>query len=340
MGGSIQGIELSLTTAVTTMAGTVGIPGAADGTGLLASFSRPVGITTDGTNLYVADFDNHTIRKIVIATGVVTTLAGTAGISGSVDGTGADARFHEPIGITTDGTNLYVTDTFNNTIRKIVIATGAVTTLAGTAGFSGSTDATGADARFSYPIGITTDGTNLYVADFNNHTIRKIVIATGVVTTFAGTAGISGTTDATGADARFNGPLGITTDGTNLFVSDFNNRTIRKIVIATGAVTTLAGTAGISGSADGTGADARFHSPGSITSDGTNLYVTEEDNHTIRKIVIATGAVTTLAGTAGITGTTDATGADARFNGPHGITTDGTNLYVTDTDNNTIRKIQ
>ena len=122
----------------------------------------------------MADTSNHTIRQVVIATGVVTTLAGTAGSSGSTDATGTAAMFRSPYGITTDGTNLYVTDGDNHTIRKIVIATGVVTTLAGTAGLSGSTDATGTAARFYYPFGITTDGTNLYVADGDNQTIRVI----------------------------------------------------------------------------------------------------------------------------------------------------------------------
>ncbi len=175
MGGSIQGTPLSLSGAVSTFAG-LSLTGSQDGTGAAARFSLPFGCTTDGTNLYVADASNHTIRQVVIETGVVTTLAGTAGLSGSTDATGTAARFNIPRRITTDGTgtNLYVTDGGNSTIRQVVIATGVVTTLAGTAGLSGSTDATGTAARFYYPFGITTDGTNLYVADGDNQTIRVI----------------------------------------------------------------------------------------------------------------------------------------------------------------------
>jgi hypothetical protein len=169
MGGSIQGTALSLSTAVTTVAGT-GSSGSANGTGTSARFNYPEGITTDGTNLYVADSSNHKIRKIVISTGVVTTLAGSS--LGFTDATSASARFYFPRGITTDGTNLYVADTSNYKIRKIVISTGVVTTLAGSS--YGSTDATGTSASFKYPRGITTDGTNLYVADQSNHRIRKI----------------------------------------------------------------------------------------------------------------------------------------------------------------------
>ena len=322
---------------VTTLAGTAGVQGSADGRGAAASFYGPSSIITDGINLYVADTDNNTIRKIVIATGAVTTLAGIPGLRGSADGIGAAARFYRPEDVSTDGTNLYVVDTYNHTIRKIVIATSAVTTLAGSVENYGSADGTGTAARFAFPSGITTDGTNLYVADTYNHTIRKIVISTNAVTTLAGTANVS--SDGIGAVASFNNPYDICTDGANLYVADRDNSIIRKIVIATGAVTTLAGTAGVSGSADGTGAAARFNFPLGITTDGTNLYVTDTYNNTIRKIVIATGAVTTLAGSVGNYGSADGTGATASFDYPSSITTDGTNLYVADTYNNTIRKI-
>ena len=324
---------------VTTVAGTTGSAGSVNATGTSASFYRPCGITTDGTNLYVADNNNYTVRKIVIATQAVTTFAGTTWSYGSTDGTGASARFSRLYGITMYGTNLYVTDTSNHTIRQIGIATQAVTTLAGTAGGYGSTNGTGTSARFRYPQGITSDWTNLYVADSVNHTIRKIEISTGVVTTLAGTAGSSGSADGTGTSASFYYPYGVTTDGTNLYVADKSNHTIRKIVISTGVVTTLAGTAGSAGTTDDTGTAARFNGPYAITTDGTNLYVADTANHTIRKIVISTGVVTTFAGTAGTSGSTDGTGTSASFYFPRGITTDGTNLYVSDTYNRTIRKI-
>ena len=121
----------------------------------------------------MTDYGNSTIRKIVISTGAVTTLAGSAGALGSADGTGTAATFNYPTGIITDGTNLYVTDTYNSTIREIAISTGAVTTLAGGIA-NGSADGTGAAAIFNYPSGITRDGTNLYVTDTDNNTIRKI----------------------------------------------------------------------------------------------------------------------------------------------------------------------
>jgi hypothetical protein len=225
MGGSMQGVELSLSTAVTTLAGT-GSYGSTNGTGTSASFYSPVGITTDGTNLYVADTDNHLIRQIVISTGVVTTVAGT-GSSGSANGTGTSASFNKPYGITTDGTNLYVADRNNHLIRQIVISTGVVTTVAGT-GSDGAVNGTGTSASFYNPYGITTDGTNLYVAGYANHLIRQIVISTGVVTTVAGT-GSSGSVNGTGTSASFYDPTGITTDGTNLYLTETGNYLIRQI---------------------------------------------------------------------------------------------------------------
>ena len=339
IGGTMQGSELNLDWAVTTLAGTPSQWGDFnDDTGTAALFRYPKSITTDGTNLYVADANNHKIRKIVISSKVVTTLAG--GSSGYDDGIGTDARFNNPSGITTDGTNLYVAESGTHQIRKIVIDNGSVTKLAGYRN-SGDTDDTGQDASFNTPVDLTTDGTNIYVTDNKNHSIRKVVIDNGTVTTFAGTSGSFGSTDGTGADARFKNPTGITTDGTNLYVVDQGNLTIRKIVISSGVVTTLAGTAGGNNYAviDDTGPDAAFNTPNRITTDGTNLYVTEYNKALIRKIVISSGVVTTVAGTNNSAGSTDGTGADARFKKPHGFTSDGTSLYVTDYENHTIRKI-
>jgi DNA-binding beta-propeller fold protein YncE len=339
MGGSLQG-ALNLTTAVSTVAGT-GVPGAGDNTtGTLATFRGPDGITTDGRNLYVADVDNHDIRKIVIASGEVSTLAGT-GAASAVDNTGTLASFAHPRGITTDGRNLYVADQDNNKIRKIVIASGEVTTLAGTGAPGAGNDPSGTSATFNAPYGITTDGTNLYVSDYGNNKIRKIVIASGAVTTLAG-SGLPGADDNTdGALATFHFPYGITTDGTNLYVADNGSNKIRRIAIISGAVTTIAGSGSIGAVDNPIGTLATFSGPDGITSDGTNLYVADTGNNTIRKIVIASGAVTTLAGSAlDAGGAVDNVGTLARFNGPGGITTDGASLFVSDLNNNKIRRIQ
>ena len=334
MGGVRQGMPLNLTTAVTTLAGT-GKEVSVDGIGTAASLYNPYGITTDGSNLYVGEYRGSRIRKIAIASGVVTTLAGS-GTVGAVDGIGTAASFHDPRGITTDGSSLYVSDTSNHKIRQIVITTGVVTTLAGS-GKAGAVDGTGTSASFNMPSGITTDGSNLYVADISNNKIRKIVIASGVVTTLAG-SGAEGAVDGPATAASFNHPNGITTDGSDLYVADFYNHKIRKIVIATGVVTTVAGT-GTSGAVDGTGITASLNHPNSITTDGSNLYVADTFNYSIRQILITTGVVTTLAGS-GTAGAVDGPGTAASFNTPAGIATDGSTLYVSDLSNNKIRKIQ
>ncbi|MCU0292904.1 MAG: hypothetical protein MUF10_13080, partial [Thermoanaerobaculaceae bacterium] len=308
-------------------------------------FSFPYGVAADGSgNLFVADSYNHTIRRIAVATGGVTTLAGTAGSSGSVDGIGAAARFYVPYGVAADGSgNLFVADTENHTIRRIVVATGEVTTLAGTAGSYGSVDGAGAAARFTHPYGVAADGSgNVLVADSWNHTIRRIVVATGEVTTLAGTAGSSGDSDGTGEEAQFGCPSGVAADGSgDVIVADTWNHTIRRIVVATRAVTTLAGIAGFGGSADGTGVVVRFKNPCGVAVDGGgNLFVADTANHTIRRIEVATGEVTTLAGTAGSSGSADGIGPAARFKNPYGVAADGMgNVFVADTNNHTIRRI-
>jgi hypothetical protein len=335
----IRKVDIS-TGQTSTIAGKADVSLSVDGTGSAAGFDQPAGIATDGANLYVVENVSSIIRKITLSTGAVTTIAGTAGVSGSADGTGTSASFKWPNAITTDGVNLFVTDSDNHTIRKIVISTGVVTTIAGKAGETGFLDGTGISARFNWPAGITTDGTNLFVTDGYNQTIRKIVISTGAVSTIAGKAAEAGSLDGTGSVARFNEPYGIATDGNNIFVSDGGNNTIRKIVISTGVVTTIAGSVGVTGSSDGSGLVALFNSPEGITTDGTNLFVVDAGNNTIRKIVISTGVVTTTVGTAGVSGMTEGTGASAKLSGPEGITTDGTNLFVADSFNNRIRKIQ
>jgi uncharacterized delta-60 repeat protein len=324
-----------------TLAGLAGSFGSTDGTGSAARFVYPYGLATDSAgNVYVADGYNHTIRKITPA-GVVTTLAGLAGGAGSADGTGSAARFNNPFGVATDSAgNVYVADSYNNTIRKIT-PVGVVTTLAGLAGSVGSADGTGSAARFNFPTGVATDSAgNVYVADTSNYTLRKITPA-GVVTTLAGLAGSLGSADGTGSAARFNNPYGVATDlAGNVYVADTFNSTIRKITPA-GVVTTLAGPVGSFsfGSADGTSSAARFYRPyGVATGSAGNVYVADTDNHTIRKITPA-GVVTTLAGLALSSGSADGTGSAARFYLPSGVATDSAgNVYVADTSNHTIRK--
>ena len=274
----------------------------------------------------------------------MTTLAGQVGVSGTNDGTGSAARFYNTGGVAVDNSgNVFVADGGNDTIRKLTLVgtNWVVTTLAGLAGISGTSDGTGSAARFNGPSGVALDSAgNVYVADTWNFTIRKLSSA-GVVTTLAGRAGFSGGADGTNNMARFSYPNGVAVDSTgNIYVVDSGN-TIRKVtpVGTNWVVKTLAGLAGVSGTNDGMGSAARFWNPFGVAVDSAgNLYVVDSDNSTIRKVTPA-GVVTTLGGMAGSYSYADGTGSAARFYIPFGVTVDSAgNVYVTDSNNNTIRK--
>lgn len=251
------------------------------------------------------------IVEACINGGVVTTLAGLGGSRGHVDGTGSAARLGFPIGITKDSSgNFFFVDTsVGNFIREVTPA-GVVTTLAG--GSIGNVDGTGSAAKFSSPYAIAADSANnLYVTD--QYSIRKVTPA-GVVTTF-----ITGLT----------GPDAIVIDSAdNLYIAD--GLVIKKITQA-GVVTTIAGQAGTSGYADGTGAAAIFGGIEGLAIDASgNIYVTDYANYVIRKVTPA-GVVTTLAGTPGVGGVQDGSAATAKFLSLRGIAVDPFgNVYVTD----------
>ena len=338
--------------------------GNVDGTGPAAAFQSPFGVATDSAgNLFVTDTLNNTIRKIT-PTGVVTTLAGTAGVVGNADGVGAAAQFNSPSGITIDGAgNLYVLGSGNQAIRSIS-AEGVVRTLPGTASGLGA--------------GIAIDNSgNVYVTDALADEILE-VMPSGAVTVFAGD-GFGGNGDGQGTSAQFHEPRGLAIDRDgNLYVADWGNSAIRKItpaaVVTTiahiesqvgiavdiegtvyvtetyssskidkvttgGVVTTLAGATGIVGDTDGTGAAARFNSPSTIATDsGGNAYVADTGNNAIRRIT-PSGTVTTFAG-GSVAGYKDGAGAAAQFRSPYGLAVDSVgNVYVADFGNAAIRII-
>jgi gliding motility-associated-like protein len=320
---------------VSTIAGNPNVGGNADGLGSAATFDFPVGVTTDAQgNIYVIDHNTANIRKVT-PSGLVTTLAGS-GSQGYAEGQGTAAYFNHPVGMTSDvAGNIYVADRDNSVVRKVTPA-GLVSTFAGTPQQGGFTDGVGAAARFNGLFAIAIDAAgNLYVADKNNNAIRKITPA-GVVSTLAG--GTGGYADGTGSAARFNSPSGVATDAQgNVYVADTNNQLIRKITPA-GVVTTLAGTPGQGGSANGTGSAATFAAPINLTTDiHGNLYVLDKEHRLIRKVTSA-GVVTTVAGN-GNGGDDDGDGATATFGDFYGIAIDNKgNLFIG--DNNSLRKIQ
>jgi hypothetical protein len=251
----------------------------------------------------------------------------------------AGARMRSARGLTLDTAgNIYVANTNDHTILKITA--GVATVFAGQSGVHGFADGTGVAAQFFSPSGVVLDNTgSLFVADTDNNIIRKITSA-GVVTTFAGSPGPSGSADGAGPAARFSGPRAVAIDSAgNIYVADTNNHTIRRITPG-GVVSTLAGFAGMPGSVDGLGETARFRSPTGVAVDGSgNIYVADSENNTIRKIT-PSGAVSTLAGFPGEIGSDDGVGCAARFNTPRGVAVDsGGAVFVTDMGNSTIRKI-
>lgn len=320
---------------VSTLAGSG--PGASDGTGTAAHFMYPSAVVADtGGNLYVADTGNSAVRKVAPG-GVVTTFAGILYAPGYQDGTGSAARFSglNTIAIDAQG-NLYVGEVTR--IRKITPGA-VVTTLAGNAAF-GWIDGSGTNARFGSITGIVTDDAgNLYVADSDNNAIRKVTPA-GVVTTVTGAGpATGGYRDGANRTARFSVPSEIILgrDG-NFYIAD-GSHTIRKMT-PDGVVSTFVGKPLIAGSADGTGTNATFYGPSGLAMDNAgNLFVADAGNSIIRKVTPA-GVVTTIAGRARTTGSTDGATNLARFYGPGGVAVDAAGtIYVADTGNYTIRKI-
>ena len=310
------------------LAGKLGGAGSLDGPTAQARFNFPAGIAADRSRnlLYVADMGgNDTIRRVDLASGQVSTLVGFPGYSGSSDGVGPAARVSSPIDVAFDALNnrLYVADSLNATIRSIDVATATVSTLAGAPGERGAIDAPLADARFNSPQALALDDTSstLYVADTENHNIRVIDLAAGIVGTLAGVAGQADCVDEVGTSARFNHPQDLALRGGRLYVADRDNHVVRMIDLATRQVTILAGSCGQAACTDATGTDARFATPVSVELDdsGAMLFVAEQGNQTLRSITLATRAVRPLAGACGQAGSVDGTGTEARFFTPRGL---------------------
>jgi DNA-binding beta-propeller fold protein YncE len=319
---------------VSTLAGSA--EGNLDGTGSEARFRWPFGVAVAGDqSLVVADRLNHRIRRISTS-GEVSALAGSLdGVAGEADAPSNDARFNDPQGLAIDASgSIYVADSGNHRIR-VIREDGSVETFAGsTLGFA---DGATSSAQFQSPVGLALDAhRNLLVADRDNHRIRRIT-SLGQVETLTG--GAAGFVDGPRSAARFNHPQGlfVAADGF-AYVADSNNHSIRKVT-PSGEVTTLAGN-GTPGHTDGTGAAALFRHPIGLTGDDAGyLYVADWGNNCIRRIQIATGAVTTLAGTTKA-GYLDGGLSTALFSLPTGIArTSSGSLIVVDYGNHRIRRI-
>lgn len=259
--------------------------GSADGMRWEARFFYPRALALDAQGqIWVADSSNHSIRRIR-ADGQVSTVAGAAGQPGSADGAAAQARFYFPRALVPDTHGgLWIGDSSNHTIRYLS-AQAQVRTVVGMAGQKGSADGVGSAARLDSPNGLALDAAGrLYVADYGNHTIRRLD-PKGKLITLAGAAGQKGSADGLGSAARFASPNGVAVDAAGfVYVADTHNHTIRRIS-PNGLVTTLAGSAGQSGMADGVGEQARLNAPRGIAVDAQGqIWVADNNNHRLRRL--------------------------------------------------------
>ena len=276
----------------------------------------------------------------------VSTFAGSGRVDGEADGTGTSASFSWPFSIAQSGAALYVTDRSWHSIRTIDTTTARVDTIVSNGGNGlggGYATGNGTTARFNGPSGIVAaDAGTLYVADSNNHRIRKVTIgATAAATQVDDFAGSGTPGDAIGpaATAQFRSPTGLAIRGTTLYVAEYNGHRIRAIDLASGTVSPVAGN-GSPGDADGAGNTAQFRSPAGLAISGTKLYVAEYNGHRIRAIDLtsANNTVSTIAGS-GTAGYAPGTGTAAQFDTPIGIAISGGTLYAADYKNHRIRAI-
>jgi DNA-binding beta-propeller fold protein YncE len=298
--------------------GAFGRSGAVDGVAGEARFEVISGVTSAGGFVYV--LDNQAVRRANIETAEVSTFAGQLNIVGAEDGTGASALFHNPVGITTDGTYLWVADSENFVVRRIEIATQKVTTLTGRLGEAGADDGGPGVASFEEMRDLTYDGRYLYLVESTNNAVRRIDPQTGTVFTVAG-GNDKGLSDGLGPLAEFNAPRYIEAIGPRqVFVSDTDNDRPRFCDGSNndggGLLFVTSPLGDDPGFQDGIGRSALFRRPRGLAFDGKNLLVADTDNFVIRSVNLGSDTVTTIAGTAGVAGHQVGVGTNAQFDKP------------------------
>ncbi len=321
-----------------------------------ADFASPGGLILDKLgNIYIADYSNNRVRKITVSTGIITTIAGSGSCCGNPgtfsgdSGQATAAALYQPYSLAIDDSgNIYIADESNNRIRKVTVSTGIITTVAGDSngrGYSGD-GGLAIHAELASPSGVALDDSgNIYIADEINNRIRKVTKSTGIITTIAGSGKYAYSGDGGLADtAGFRYPYCLTLDDSgNIYVSDMFDNCVRKITKATGVISTIAGgTYGFAGDG-GPATSAAFRYPAQISLDKKwNIYITDQQNHCIRKITKSTGKISTIAGMGQQNGFYGDGGlADtAKLFDPSGVIIDSTgNVFITDGGNDRIRKV-
>jgi sugar lactone lactonase YvrE len=314
-----------------------------------ASLGGPFGVAVDGSgNLFIANRGINRIRKVILSTGIITTVAGNGSLGFSGDGGPAtSASLNDPLGVAVDGGgNLFITDRGNHRVRMVNLSTGTIMTVAGNGftGFSGD-GGSATSASINNPVGVAVDGSgNLLIADVLNNRIRRVILSIGIITTVAGNGftGFSGDGGPATSSSLAN-PIGVIVHASNLFFTDRNNHRIRKVDLATGIISTVAGN-GLQGFTGDGGAAiaASLNNPGGLAVDGSgNLFFADQGNHRARRVHLNTGIISTVAGN-GLQGFTGDGGQAtlARLNNPAWVTVDGSgNLFIADQANHRVRRV-
>ena len=346
---------------ITTLAGNGTVPGSWTGDAgpaTQAELNVPTAAVIDPKgNLYIADSANHRVRYVTggtITTAAGDGIAGFAGDTGTAgaDGKAGDAELNTPSGVVLDTSgNLYIADTVNNVVRKVTPG-GVISTVVGTYGYTGNSfngDGGSATlAALSKPSAMLYDSAgNLYIADTNNNAIRKVIAATGIITTVAGTGdptGLYNGDNGPAVKATLNHPVGIALDASgNLYIADTGNHVIRKVTYPSGTITTVAGngTPGFAGDGKKVSVATELNSPKGVAVDGAgNIYIADTTNGRIR-VISTDNTITTIAGTGAFGyGGDNGPATSASLNFPSQISIDSKgNIYVADTNNNVIRQL-